>query len=204
MKKVTLGTQALLVPVPVALVSLVGDSGASNILTTSWLSVACGAPPMLSMAVRPERHSCALLQEVGEFVVNLPRANLLRAVDFCGTTSGRDLDKFAEARLTPLPSLKVRPPAIAECPVNLECVVRQSHVLGSHVLFLAEVVALRADDDIVEDGDIITGRVAPLVYDPFGGDYWTLKEVVAHHGFSEGRMPAEKPNHRSHKRQKSK
>jgi flavin reductase (DIM6/NTAB) family NADH-FMN oxidoreductase RutF len=189
MAKVTLETQALLVPVPVALISLVAESGTHNVLTASWLSVAAGTPPMVSLAIRPERLSYEMLQESLEFVINLPRANLLRAVDFCGTVSGREVDKFTEARLTPVPSLKVRPPAIAECPVNLECVVRQSHVLGSHVLFLAEVVALRADDDVVEDGDIIAGRVAPLAYDPFGGDYWTLKEVVAHHGFSEGRMP---------------
>jgi len=200
MKKVTLETQALLVPVPVVLVSLVDESGARNILTTSWLSVACAAPPMLTLDIRPERHSCAMLQAVGELVVNIPRASLLRAVDFCGTVSGRDTDKFADAGLTPVPSVKVRPPSIGECPVHLECVVRQSQLLGSHMLFLAEVVALRADDDVVEDGDVITGRVAPLVYDPFGGDYWTLKEVAAHHGYSEGRMPVEKANHRGHKR----
>ncbi len=205
MAKLTLETQALLVPVPVALISVVGDSGVANILTASWLSVASGTPPMVSLAVRPERLSYELVQETGEFVINLPPASLIRAVDFCGTVSGREVDKFAEAALTAVPSVKIRPPAIGECPVNLECVVRQSQVLGSHVLFLAEVVALRADEEIVEDGDIIAGRVAPLAYDPFGGDYWTLKEVVAHHGFSEGRMPAPAtPGHRSHKRQKSK
>jgi flavin reductase (DIM6/NTAB) family NADH-FMN oxidoreductase RutF len=202
MRKITLETQALLVPVPVALVSVVGESGTTNILTASWISVVSGTPPMVCLAIRPERLSYAMVQETGEFVVNLPRATLLRAVDFCGTTSGREVDKFAEARLTPLSSIKVRPPAIGECPVNLECVVRQSQPLGSHVLFLAEVVVLRADEDIVEDGGVIAGRLAPLAYDPFGGDYWTLKEVVAHHGFSEGRMPPpQKPAHRNHKRQ---
>jgi flavin reductase (DIM6/NTAB) family NADH-FMN oxidoreductase RutF len=204
MRKVTLETQALLVPVPVALVSVLGESGMTNILTASWLSVVAGAPPMVCLAIRPERLSHAMVQETGEFVINLPRATLLRAVDFCGTTSGRDVDKFAEARFTALPSIKVRPPAIGECPVNLECVVRQSQPLGSHVLFLAEVVALRADEDIVEDGAVIAGRLAPLAYDPFGGDYWTLKEVVAHHGFSEGRMPAPKPVQKNHKKQKTK
>ncbi len=204
MSKVTLETQALLVPVPVALISIVGESGVTNILTASWLSVASGAPPMVSLAVRPERLSYELLRETGEFVVNLPPASRLRAVDFCGTVSGREVDKFAEARLTAVPSVKIRPPAIGECPVNLECIVRQSQLLGSHVLFLAEVVALRADEEIVEDGNVIAGRVAPLAYDPFGGDYWTLKEVVAHHGFSEGRMPASgKPAQKS-RRQKTK
>jgi flavin reductase (DIM6/NTAB) family NADH-FMN oxidoreductase RutF len=78
---------------------------------------------------------------------------------------------------------------IAECPINLECVVRQALPLGSHVLFLAEVAAVHADADVVEDGTIVLGRVAPLTFDPFGGDYWSLKEVVAHHGFSDGTMP---------------
>ena len=91
--------------------------------------------------------------------------------------------------LTPVPAAKVRPPLIAECPINLECVVRQALPLGSHVLFLAEVAAVHADAEVVEDGVILLGRVAPLTYDPFGGDYWNLKEVVAHHGFSEGTMP---------------
>jgi flavin reductase (DIM6/NTAB) family NADH-FMN oxidoreductase RutF len=78
---------------------------------------------------------------------------------------------------------------IQECPLNIECVVRNSLVLGSHVLFLAEVVAVHADAEVVQDGAVIAGRIAPLAYDPFGGDYWNLKEVVAHQGFSEGEMP---------------
>ncbi|HWU41377.1 MAG TPA: flavin reductase, partial [Candidatus Acidoferrum sp.] len=88
-----------------------------------------------------------------------------------------------------LPAMKVRAPIIQECPVNLECVVRNSLVLGSHILFLAEVVALHADDEVVENGSVIAGRVAPLAYDPFGGDYWSLKEVIGHQGFSGGTMP---------------
>ncbi|HEX7547532.1 MAG TPA: flavin reductase, partial [Candidatus Methylomirabilis sp.] len=84
---------------------------------------------------------------------------------------------------------RILAPLIEECPINLECVVRQSLPLGSHDLFLAEVVVVHADAGVVEDGMIILGRVAPMVFDPFGGDYWSLKEVIAHHGFSEGTMP---------------
>ena len=189
MDKVTLETNALLVPAPVILLSSVGEGGSPNIMGVSWASVVCATPPMVSVALRAERLSYSLIRESGEFVLNIPPASLLRAVDFCGTVSGQDMDKFAKTGLTPVPGLKVRAPVIGECPVNLECVVRQSLVLGSHVLFLAEVVALRADEEVVEDGAIIVGRVAPLAYDPFGGDYWSLKEVVGHHGFSEGTMP---------------
>lgn len=190
MPKVTLERAAFLVPAPVTLLSCVGEDGTPNIMTLSWAGVACQTPPIVSVAVRPERHSYGLIRETGEFVLNIPPASLVRAVDFCGATSGRDVDKFSEARFTPMPGLKVRAPLIRECPVNLECVVRNSLVLGSHVLFLAEVVALHADDAVVENGGVIAGRVAPLAYDPFGGDYWSLKEVVAHQGFSGGRVPA--------------
>ncbi len=190
MRKLTLETNALLMPAPVLLLSCVGEQGIPNVLPVSLAGVACATPPMVSVALRPERHSYRLLRESGEFVLNIPSASLLRAVDFCGTTSGQEVDKFRGAHLTPVPGLKVRAPLIRECPVNLECVVRQSLVLGSHVLFLAEVVALHADDDVVEDGAVVVGRVTPLAYDPFGGDYWCLKEVVAHHGYSQGTMPA--------------
>lgn len=189
MGKVTLERAAFLAPAPVLLLSSVGEDGSLNVMTVSWAGVACQTPPMVSLALRPERLTYALVRQTGEFVLNIPPAQLLRAADFCGVASGRDTDKFAEARLTPMPGLKVRAPLIRECPVNLECVVRNSLVLGSHVLFLAEVVALHADDEVVENGGVIMGRVSPLAYDPFGGDYWSWKEVLAHQGFSGGTMP---------------
>jgi len=189
MGKITLERNAFLAPVPVVLLSCVDRDGSTNILAVSWVSVVCATPSMVGVAIRTERFSYALIKEIGEFVLNIPGASLLRAVDFCGTVSGATLDKFSQANLTPVPGVKVRPPMIGECPINLECVVRQSLPLGSHVLFLAEVAAVHADAEVVEDGAIVLGRVAPLVYDPFGGDYWNLKEVVAHHGFSDGTMP---------------
>ncbi len=189
MGKILLERNAFLAPVPVVLLTCVGEDGSPNILTVSWVSVVCATPPMVGVAVRRERFSYAGIRDTGEFVLNIPSAALLRAVDFCGTVSGEAVDKFARTNLTPLPGAKVRPPMIQECPINLECVVRQALPLGSHVLFVAEVAAVHADADVIEDGTIILGRVAPLSFDPFGGDYWSLKEVVAHHGFSDGTMP---------------
>ncbi len=189
MAKILLETSAFLVPAPVLLLSCVDREGVPNITSVAWASVACAMPPTMSVALRPERASYTHISATKEFVLNIPPASLVRAVDFCGMVSGRDVDKFAVAGLTAAPSIKVRPPMIAECPINLECVVRQSLELGSHVLFLAEVVALHADSDVVEHGAVVAGRVAPLAYDPFGGDYWRLKEVIAHQGFSEGTMP---------------
>ena len=189
MQKMTLERAAFLAPAPVLLVSCVGEDGSANIMTSSWVGVACQTPPIVSLAIRAERFSYGLIRETGEFVLNIPPASLIRAVDFCGVVSGRDVSKFAETHLTPTPGLKVRAPLIKECPVNLECVVRNSLVLGSHVLFLAEVVAMHADGAVVENGSVILGRVSPLAYDPFGGDYWSLKEVVGHQGFSGGTLP---------------
>ncbi len=189
MEKIPLERDAFLAPVPVVLLTCMGQDGFRNILTVSWVNVVCGTPPMVGVAVRQSRFSCVLIRETGEFVLNIPPAALLRAVDFCGTVSGQTTDKFSETHLTAVPGSKVRPPMIKECPINLECVVRHTLPLGSHVLFLAEVAAVHADADVVEDGTIVLGRVAPLTFDPFGGDYWNLKEVVAHHGFSDGSMP---------------
>jgi flavin reductase (DIM6/NTAB) family NADH-FMN oxidoreductase RutF len=191
MGKLTLETKALLTPTPVILLSCVGEAGSPNVMGLSWVGVACATPPLVSIALRPERLSYSFIRETGEFVLNIPPASLLRAVDFCGMVSGRDEDKFARACLTPVPGLKVRAPLVKECPVNLECVVRRSLVLGSHVLFLAEVVALHADEEVVEQGEVVAGRLGPLAYDPFGGDYWNLKEVLAPHGFSRGTMPGQ-------------
>jgi len=189
MGKLLLERSAFLAPVPVVLLTCVGQDGSPSILTVSWVSVVCATPPMVGVAVRTERFSYNRILDTGEFVLNIPSAALLRAVDFCGTVSGEAVDKFAQANLTPAPGAKVRPPLIEECPINLECIVRHALPLGSHALFLAEVAAVHADADVVEDGTIVLGRVAPLTFDPFGGDYWSLKEVVAHHGFSEGTMP---------------
>jgi flavin reductase (DIM6/NTAB) family NADH-FMN oxidoreductase RutF len=200
--KITLEKSAFLAPVPVVLLSCVGADGSPNIMSVAWVSVAASTPAMVSVSIRSERQSYSLIRETGEFVLNIPPASLVRAVDFCGTVSGQIVDKFSATKLTPVLGLKVRPPLIHECPVNLECVVRQSIPLGSHDLFLAEVVAVHADADVVEDGIIILGRIGPLVYDPFGGDYWSLKEVVAHHGFSEGAMPDRSATKRIRQQQK--
>src|SRR5512136_2829296 len=132
------GSTALF-PVPAVLVTCGVER--PNIITLAWVGTVCSQPPMVGIAVRPERHSHHLLREVGEFVVNLPPAGLVAAVERCGTVSGRDHDKFALCNLTPLPAARVRVPLIAECPIHLECVVRQVLSLGTHDLFLGEVVA---------------------------------------------------------------
>ena len=129
----------LLNPEPPVLVSC-GPAGAPNLITVGWCGTICTQPSMISISVRPERYSHHLIKESGEFVINLPTESLVRAVDWCGVKSGRDVDKFSAMHLTPSPAAKVGTVLVEESPVNLECKVTQVIPLGSHDLFLAEVV----------------------------------------------------------------
>ena len=132
----------MLYPVPAAMVSVAGEEGKSNIITIAWAGTICSDPPMVSISVRPERYSYELLKQRGEFVVNLTTRSLAWATDYCGVRSGRDVDKWKETGLTPLQASEVSAPLIGESPVNIECRTRQILELGSHHMFLAEVVAV--------------------------------------------------------------
>ncbi len=143
---------------------------------------------MVSVSVRPGRHSHGLIKESGEFVVNIPSAGMLRATDFCGVVSGRKVDKFKEARLTPIPATKVRAPLIQECPVNLECQVRHSLMLGTHEIFIGEVVALHAEDRVLKGEAIDLAAVNPMAYGSPEHDYWSIKERIGTYGLSRGRI----------------
>ncbi len=183
MGKRQLRVSTALQPVPAVLVTCAGAQGRANIITLAWTGVACSVPPMLTIAVRPERFSHMLIEDSREFVVNVPSADLVWAVDYCGTRSGRAEDKFAGAGLTSLPASKVKAPLIAECPVNIECVVRHTMRLGSHDLFVGEVVAVHADESVLdESGAISAAKVNPLAYAPI--DYWSLGSKLATHGYS--------------------
>ena len=134
----------VLSPVPAVLVSCGGTRGwKPNLITIAWAGNVCSEPPMLSISVRPERYSHEIIETTREFVVNVPSLRQAKAVDWCGVVSGRSVDKFAGAGLTPAPALKVGCPIVLECPLNIECRVRKSLKLGSHTLFVAEVVAVQ-------------------------------------------------------------
>jgi flavin reductase (DIM6/NTAB) family NADH-FMN oxidoreductase RutF len=140
----------ILNPVPVVMVSCTDSGGAHNIITIAWTGTVNSEPPMLSIAVRPERYSHGLISSQKQFVVNLVTRRLLRAADFCGVKSGRDTDKFAATGLTPEPASSVTAPLIAESPVNIECKVRKIVPLGSHDLFLADIVAVNVDEALID------------------------------------------------------
>ena len=142
-------------PRPVLLLSTRDKSGRDNIITISWAGVACTKPPMVTVSLRPSRHSHAVISSTKEFVANLPTSKQIHIVEACGTTSGKDTDKFAALGLDKDPAAIVSAPLVAVCPINLECQVRHTLQLGSHDLFIAEVVKVHVQHGLLlEDGEI--------------------------------------------------
>ena len=141
----------MLYPLPVVMVSVTDGVGNDNIITVAWTGTVCSDPPMLSVSIRPERHSYSMIKQTGEFVVNLVTKDLVYATDYCGVKSGREVDKFREMKLTRLPASQVKAPLIGESPVNLECRVSQVIPLGTHDMFLAEIVAVHADRQYMDE-----------------------------------------------------
>jgi flavin reductase (DIM6/NTAB) family NADH-FMN oxidoreductase RutF len=171
-----------LYPVPVVMVTCGEEK--PNIITLAWVGTVCSDPPMVGIAVRKARHSHRLIEESGEFVVNIPGQELLEPTDRCGHLSGRDTDKFAATGLTPEPASEVKTPLIAECPVNMECKVRQKLELGAHDLFLGEVVAVHVDEECLDDSGrrVDYDRVKPFVLT--FAEYRGLTESLADYGYT--------------------
>lgn len=146
MAKISFKPGNMLYPLPAVMVSVADREGRTNIITVAWAGTICTNPPMVSISVRPSRYSHHMILETGGFVINLTTRALVRATDYCGVRSGRDVDKWKEAGLTPMRSDAVDAPCIAECPVNIECRVVRTEQLGSHDMFIAEVAAVHVDD----------------------------------------------------------
>ncbi len=172
MSKIELTPQTLLIPLPAVMVTCQAKGQKPNIITISWIGIVNSEPPMLSISIQPKRHSYNIVKDTGQFVVNLTGEKHLYAADFCGNRSGREYDKFRELKLTAIPATRVTAPLIKECPINLECVVRQSLLLGTHEMFISEIVAVHADTDIVdENGRPDIDKLRPLVYCPSAREY---------------------------------
>lgn len=173
----------MLYPLPVVMVSLADKNGRNNIITIAWAGTVCTNPPMVSISVRPERYSYPILKETGEFVINLTTRELVYATDYCGVKSGRDVDKFKEMKLTPLAGSVVRAPLIGESPVNIECRVKEMIPLGSHDMFLADVVAVHADEKYMdEQHKFHLEKAEPIVYSH--GAYLSCGEQLGTFGYS--------------------
>ena len=173
----------MLYPLPVVMVSVADKEGRNNIITIAWAGTVCSNPPMVSISVRPERYSYDIIKETGEFVINLTTKDLTFATDYCGVKSGRDVDKFKEMGLTALPGKEVKAPLIAESPVNIECKVTQVIPLGSHDMFLAEVVAVHVDEKYMdENGKFHLDKAEPIAYSH--GAYLSTGELLGTFGYS--------------------
>jgi len=171
-----------LLPTPVVLLSVAGHGKEkANIITLAWVGTVCSEPPMLSVAIRPSRHSHGLVNAAREFVVNIPRADQVVAVDLAGTCSGAEHDKFAELGFTARPAKHVAAPLIEECPINIECVVRHQLALGAHDLYLAEIVAVHYDEELIDSrGRLKTAELDAMAY--VDGEYWSLGERLGSYG----------------------
>lgn len=157
--------------------------GKPNIITVAWAGTVCTNPPMLSISVRPERYSYHIIEKSGEFVVNLTTEALVRAADYCGVRSGRDVDKFKEMKLTPLASREVAAPGIAESPVNIECRVHTIQKLGSHSMILADIVAVTIDDSYMDtNGKFHLNDSGLVTYSH--GEYFLLGKKLGTFGYS--------------------
>jgi len=184
MNKVDWKPGTMIYPLPAVMVSLGETAEEYNIITIAWTGTLCSDPPLCYISVRPERHSHAILQRTGEFVINLTTRSLARATDWCGVRSGRQYKKFEEMRLTPGPAAKVRAPIIVEAPINIECRVLEVRRLGTHDMFLAEVVNVKADQQYIDPqtGAFDLARAEPLAF--AHGQYFTLGRKIGKFGFS--------------------
>lgn len=183
MGKVDFKPGNMLYPLPVVMVSVQGKDAKPNIITVGWTGTINSDPPMISISVRKERFSYHMLMESGEFCVNLTTRELAFATDLCGVKSGRNVDKWREAKLTPYPSSVIKTPGIAESPVIIECRVTKSEDLGTHTIFFGEVVAVHVDDKYMDEkGTFHFEDCDPITYSH--GKYYTLGENIGKFGYS--------------------
>ncbi len=173
----------MLYPLPAVMVTVADGEGRDNIITVAWTGTVCTNPPMVYISVRPERYSYHMIAKTGEFVINLTTRKLAYATDYCGVKSGREVDKFASLRLTRQKASKVLPPLIGESPVNMECRVTECMKLGSHHMFLAEVVTVHASEAYMDQkGTFHLEQAEPIVYSH--GAYCDLKSILGTFGYS--------------------
>ena len=173
---------SLLAPVPAVMVSC-GTLEKANIITVGWCGVLSTRPPRLDGSIRPERHSYGIIDSTGEFVVNLTPASLVEVVDYCGTVTGKKVDKAAKTGLTLTPSEKVSAPTIENCPMALECKVFDKVKSGSHDVFMADIVSVSLDEDLLDNtGKLHLERAGLLVYSH--GEYFNIGKKLGKIGLS--------------------
>ena len=183
MKKTDFKPGTMIYPLPAVMVSCGEAPEEYNIITIAWTGTICSDPPMCYISVRPGRASYPVIKRTGEFVINLTTEKLARATDWCGCRTGRKFNKWKEMKLTPQASKVVKAPGIAESPVNIECVVKQIIPLGTHGMFISEVVNISVDESYMDDsGAFSLAKASPLVYNH--GHYFGLGRNIGKFGWS--------------------
>jgi flavin reductase (DIM6/NTAB) family NADH-FMN oxidoreductase RutF len=183
MSKIDFKPGTMIYPLPAVMVSCGENPEEYNIITIAWTGTICSDPPMCYVSVRPGRHSYEIIKRTGEFVINLTTEKLARATDWCGCRSGRKYNKWKEMNLTPAPSKMVKAPSVAESPVNIECRVRQVIPLGTHDMFIAEVVHISAEEEFMDEKGLFSlTETRPLVYNH--GSYFGLGKKIGKFGWS--------------------
>lgn len=178
----------LLYPVPAVMVSCRSNTGVNNIITVAWTGIICSDPAMLYVSIRPERYSYDMIKETGSFVVNLPDRSLAYALDFCGVKSGRDVNKFEKLGLTAEKSNLTDAPYIGESPVNIECRVKDVISLGSHDMFLSEILCVNVEDRLLDkSGKLHLNKADLICYNH--GEYRALSDSLGTFGFSVRKKP---------------
>ena len=173
---------AMLNPVPVVMLSC-GTMKDSNIITVAWAGTVCSEPPMVSVSIRKERLSHKIISETSEFVINLVGESLARECDYCGVKSGRDIDKFEQLSLSKLESEEVKCPGIEQSPVRIECRVKSVTELGTHDMFVAEVVSVTVDDAYIDESDKFNMDKTNLICYSHG-EYYSLGKMLGFFGYS--------------------
>lgn len=182
MSKIKLSPGAVMAPLPACLVTC-GDEEASNVLTVAWTGILCTRPPVTYISVRPERYSHKIISEKREFAINLTSSILVRKTDLCGVKSGNDTDKFKLAGLHKEKAFMIEAPIIEESPLSLECKVRDIISLGSHDMFIADILCIDADERYIDSkGKINLSQAGMLAYSH--GEYFALGRKIGDFGFS--------------------
>lgn len=174
----------MIYPLPAVLVSCGATPDEFNILTIAWTGTICSKPPMCYISVRPNRHSYPIIKKNMAFVINLTTENLVHPTDWCGIKSGKEHRKFEEMRLTPVISSLVAAPLIDESPVSIECKVRQIIPLGSHDMFVAEVLAIHADESLIKPNSNSLELDKAKLIGYAGGKYFKMGEELGSFGYS--------------------
>ena len=183
MSKINFKPGNMLYPLPAVLVSCADKDGRSNLLTVAWAGTICTNPPMVSISVRPERYSYDLIKATKQFVINLTTEELAYATDYCGVRSGRDVDKWKECHLTPIPADTVDCPLVEESPVNIECHVEEIKELGSHHMFIARVTAVHVDEKYMDEKNTFHLNDSKLLAYSHG-TYYSLGKKLGTFGYS--------------------